>query len=249
MSSKIGSPLPAITLECEHGTIPHKPMWFLPDGNYAIHNGIDLILIGPRDFLELVEHYRVTYVVCHWVADGSKTRTSYADVMATWGPEVHQVDPVDCTVDRTAEQPIAESSASRADEIQDSVPTGPPVLEVPEDNAVEVSNPPDIPFHDDVSIIAELKVAPVPMVLGVPETNHTVYNMLARNGSLGAITYRNGAEWVETVSYKRIRFGHFGVRVDDTGHRSIEVDPNRIDTSTGWGTSKRVLPSFSLFSR
>jgi len=230
----------------ELGEISHKPMWVLPDGSVAVQDGIELIVLGKEDFFKLLHHGRVTGLALYSNADVPDIIEGIGTLYDSWPPLKDAKEILSWS--DLVEDEAGESSGS----VDTTLPvesgggqiTEPPKEEKGKGKAIPPSPATENRLFDEISG----RIVPVPLIVGKPETSHPVFKNLKEGGGTLPYPYSKGIGVVyRDVPYKRVRLGQLSYREIEPGNTAIEMDPLRVDISTGPGVSTRLHKSFSLF--
>jgi len=94
------------------------------------------------------------------------------------------------------------------------------------------------------------RLIPVPIIIEPPGVNHPALTYVKdKGGSLIYPCFDTGGRPFRSVTYKRVRIGKLCYVFDEHDNKALEMDPNRIDISSGnVASSKRLNRTFSLFS-
>jgi hypothetical protein len=246
MSSKLSTSLRAITLHAnEIGHLSHKPMWVMPDGSVAIKDGIELIVLGKEDFFYLLHHGSVDSIGVYGTGNVPDAFDSVVNMYLSWPPNIG------------VEKSISWSDLVEAD--QGDPPT-PPVKQddvaSPKPSVItQIGNgtgPPQVTPTTEARVYTQVnsRIVPVPLVVVAPESSHPSLNYLKeKGGNLPYPCFDKDGKVSLGVPYKRVRLGSLCFKFDELGNKELEMDPNRIDISSGPGSAtKRLHRSFSLFS-
>jgi len=250
MSSKLSTSLRALKLHNrEIGHVPHKPMWVLPDGSVAVKDGIELIVLGGEDFFSLVHHGSIDSIEIYGSTDAPVLYEDIGSLRALWPPQEDDQRAVSWSDLVEAEKETSSGSPS-----EKGLTVEPDLLPV-KTGVRRAKEPPDGNHHVTPTTEARVatqvssRIVPVPMIIETPGSSHPVFEYLKEKGGGISYIFNDGVgDTYRTQTYKRVRIGSLAYRLNEDGTSSIEMDPNRIDISSGPGGSiKRLHRSFSLF--
>jgi hypothetical protein len=246
MSSKLSTSLRAITLHAnEIGQLTHKPMWVMPDGSVAVKDGIELIVLGKEDFFFLLHHGSVDSIGVYGTGNVHETFDSVVNMYLSWPPNLGVEKSISWSDLVEAEQGNVSPDPGKPDTVEKPKP--PLITKVGDGTGQHLVTPTtEARVHTQVNS----RIVPVPLLVVAPESSHLCFNHLKdKGGSLDYPCFDKDGKVSLSVPYKRVRLGSLCFKLDELGNKELEMDPNRIDISSGPNSAtKRLHRSFSLFS-
>jgi hypothetical protein len=246
MSSKLSLSMQAITLHAaEIGHLTHKPMWVMPDGNVAVKDGIELVILGKEDFFFLLNHGGVDSIAVYHSTNVPDTFDSVRNMYFSWPPNrgveksISWSDLVEAETGNLSENGVELHPQEK--------PKPPLITSVGEGTGpLQVTPTTEARVHTQVNS----RIVPVPLIVESPESTHPAFTHVKdKGGSLNYPCFDKDGKVFQPVPYKRVRLGTLCFKFDELGNKELEMDPNRIDISRGPNNAvKRLNRAFSLFS-